>query len=319
MHETVRQYARDRLEESGERGAVRGRHLTYFARLVERASADLRGAMQGEALSRLDEEYDNIRAAFEFALTEGEREYAMHICNAVSEYWLTRGLYSDGREWCRRALSLVDDVYDTPEHAGTLRTDGRLADAQWDFTAALQRFDDSLAMCRRTGLSSGIADLLLSIGEVQWHASDYELSRASLQQSLDLYQELGDVCGAADALRGLGAVAFHRADYTAAFDLYSESLALYRSTENQIGISAALNGLGNTSESRGNYDAARAYYEESLAVRRDIGGEDGIAQSLCNLAILAGAQGDYASAQSSFESSVAIYRRIGNRGGISLR
>ena len=71
MLETIRQYARDRLIESGESESVRDRHLEFFRRLVEQAGPHLRGPEQVAWFNRLEADYDNLRAAIEWSL-EGE-------------------------------------------------------------------------------------------------------------------------------------------------------------------------------------------------------------------------------------------------------
>jgi predicted ATPase len=71
MLETIRQYARDRLLGSGEQEQIRDRHLDFFCNLVEEAEPHLRGPEQVAWFNRLESEYDNLRAALEWSLEDG--------------------------------------------------------------------------------------------------------------------------------------------------------------------------------------------------------------------------------------------------------
>src|SRR5207245_4795244 len=84
--ETVRQYARDRLLESGEREEVRGRHLAWFVELGEQAEPELEGAHQQEWLGRLEAEHDNLRAALDWGL-EREPASALRLAAALVRFW----------------------------------------------------------------------------------------------------------------------------------------------------------------------------------------------------------------------------------------
>jgi predicted ATPase len=79
MLEVVRQYGRERLQESGEAAVVRGRHAAWFLDLAERAGPKLRGPRQVTWLKRLDTERDNLRAAMRWLLGKGESETAARI------------------------------------------------------------------------------------------------------------------------------------------------------------------------------------------------------------------------------------------------
>ena len=72
--ETMRQYARERLLESGGGEAVRERHREYFLALAEEAEPNLKGAEQAEWLQRLEAEHDNLRLALDWSHGKADRE-----------------------------------------------------------------------------------------------------------------------------------------------------------------------------------------------------------------------------------------------------
>ena len=90
--EPVRQYARERLEESGEADAFLRRHAEFFLALAEEAEPQLAGAHQQEWAERLEEEHDNIRASLSWSL-EKEPEMALRLAGALARFWEMRARF----------------------------------------------------------------------------------------------------------------------------------------------------------------------------------------------------------------------------------
>src|SRR5262249_8038880 len=104
--ETVRQYAQDRLIETGEAETVQGRHLDFFLELAERAEPELRRHDQIEWLDQLDTEHDNLRAALEWCRTAGTGGAAeLRLAGALVWFWEQRSHLSEGRQYLEAALS----------------------------------------------------------------------------------------------------------------------------------------------------------------------------------------------------------------------
>ena len=106
MLETVREYAAERLEQSGEGPAVRRAHAAHYLALAEQAEPELRGPQQDAWLLRLGAEDENLRAALRAALAEKDATTALRLGGALWWYWYLRGLQREGRGWLRAALSL---------------------------------------------------------------------------------------------------------------------------------------------------------------------------------------------------------------------
>lgn len=109
MLEPVRQYASERLEESGEGERVRERHASYYLALAEEAEPELVGAEQRAWLARLTTEYANVRAALGWFLDEGaaseERaRMGLRLASALGRFWSISGP-NEGREWLEKGLA----------------------------------------------------------------------------------------------------------------------------------------------------------------------------------------------------------------------
>jgi len=282
--ETVRQYARDRLEDSGRSAATRARHRDYYLALAEEADPKLRSAEQAEWLRRLEEEHENLRAGLEWSLVEAGSKGGLRLCGALQRFWWTRGHFSEGRQWCTRVLCKDGAEARTRERAYALNAAGVLSFDQADYPAARALHEESLAIRRELGDRSGIAASLNNLGSVVHNQGDYPAARALHEEGLAIRRELGDRSGIASALNNLGNVAVNQGDYPGAMALYEESLAICRELGNQFGIAASLENLGNVALDQGDCSAARALLEECLAIRRELEDRSGIPSSLGGLA-----------------------------------
>ncbi|WP_433204083.1 BTAD domain-containing putative transcriptional regulator [Nocardia sp. CA-107356] len=112
MLDTIKQYARDRLAESGETDQARRAHLAYFTGLAETAEPQLRRAEQLAWLATLDAEHDNIAVAMRGALAADDAAGAMRLAAAAGWYWWLSGHKAEGLELITAAIDLPGEVDD---------------------------------------------------------------------------------------------------------------------------------------------------------------------------------------------------------------
>ena len=110
MLETIREYAVDKLTESGELKATRDKHLERYLALAETAEPELTRAGQAVWLERLTEENDNIRAALAWSFESGKVELGLRLAGALVRFWSIRGLMTEGRRWLAGALEASEGV-----------------------------------------------------------------------------------------------------------------------------------------------------------------------------------------------------------------
>lgn len=110
MLETIREYALERLEASGEVDDIRQRHAVYYLSLAERAEPELWGPEEGAWLRRVEREHENFRLALRRATDRGDGETAMRLAAALSYFWWVLGYLREGRRWLEQALPLGPDV-----------------------------------------------------------------------------------------------------------------------------------------------------------------------------------------------------------------
>ena len=205
--ESIRQYARDRLVESGASEVFRDRHLAYYLALVEEAEPHLRGAKQRAWLERLEREHDNLRAALEWSTKSPEGiESSLRFSSAVWLFWLMRGYLTEGWELLARVRT-VGIAGDAVLRARVLGGAGALAYALCDYVSAQALYEESLALRRELGDRGGMSLSLGNLGDVAVAEGNYASARALFEESLALRRALGDRRGLFMLLYGFAALA----------------------------------------------------------------------------------------------------------------
>jgi predicted ATPase len=313
MLESVRQYARDQAQEDGEFGMAARRHADFYMDLARSAAPKLSGSEQQAWLHKLDLEHDNLRLVLQSALAQSDSLRLLHMCGALQRFWTTRGYFSEGRDWCARALASGDGNAYPAERARVLNTAGVLAYSQSDHLAARALFEASLAIRRRLSDRREWRAALSNLGSLALELGDLDEAQERHEEALAIARELDDRSGTAASLNNLGNLLFERAEFAAADARYRESLVIVRELGDDIGIGNALNNLGTVATEQGRLDDARALLDEALAIRRAVGNPFGIARALNNLGIVAFEQREYAEARSLQQEALSIAMKLGDK------
>ena len=140
--ETIRQYANEKLVDSGELEVLCDNHLEFFLNLAETAKPHLYRHEQLEWLAKLDADYENLRAALEIALGKESAELSLRLCAALEMYWHIRGYWIEGMNWLTKALKKTEDYQNPRELLARIQAlcaAAHLADG----TDELERMDES--------------------------------------------------------------------------------------------------------------------------------------------------------------------------------
>jgi len=256
--ETIRQYALERLVETGEASVIRDRHLDFYLSLAEKSEPHI-GHESVIWINRLDKELDNIRAAMEWSTNSGKAVAALRMAGSLVYFWFY---------W----------------FAG-----GNLL-SEWQ-----QRIQ--LALSRPEGMERTLAraKALNGLGFLYW-ADMYPIDRRlELEEALDIARELGDPWNIATALRYLGLLASMQGNYVEARSLLEQSLEIWRSMgpEGRRGVSWTLTFLGDVALNQNESNEARSIFEECVTVQREIGDKNFLAYSVRRLGLLAWREKDY--------------------------
>jgi predicted ATPase/class 3 adenylate cyclase len=285
--ETVRQYARDRLEERGETAGVRGRHRDWFLALAERAEPELRRSDQLVWLDRLDGEHDNLRAALEWCRAEAEGAGAsqsgwmeLRVASALLWFWVQRSYQSEGRQYLEAALSRASDA-PARLRIRALQGAGRLTLlTHSDYAAAVRLFQASLDLARATNDPEGMTIALSSLALQSVMARDSERAAALAEAGLVGARTAGDPWLLAFCLQIFGLAVRLGGDLDRATALFHESLAMARQVGDRWIAGLALTNVGGAAQARGDYETAWSAYQEALVRSRELRDQRGMAMAL---------------------------------------
>ena len=292
MLDTIHEYARERLADSGEAESIRRRHAGYFLTLAERAAEELRGPDDQRWLTRLEAEHDNLRAALDWLLEHGEAEAAVRLAGALGHFWYMQGHHTEGRAWSEQAIARLDAVPE-PYHARLLVSASHLAFAEGDLDYGRIWAEEALAVSRKLGDQLNTAWSLTYLGgNSVGMPDDYEDAIDACQEGLAIFRALGYTRGVAQALNILGEVTRLHGDYRQAEAYYQECLALSRETGELLRVSMMYENLSFCAYHNGDYAQAEAYARDGLELYIELDSLWGVS---CGFAALVGplaAQGD---------------------------
>ena len=322
MLEPIRQYAREKLEESGEAEEARGRHGAFFLQVAEEAESELDGPQQKLWVEQLEEEHDNLRAALSWVLRRRETELGQRFGAALWRFWYSRGYLSEGRRWLERILADGDPA---PERVRALEGMGWLAQHQGDIERAKAAYREMLELSRESGDRGNVATALNSLGTLAVSTGNNERAKRYLEENLSVLQQLEEEENAATTIKRyhaynlLGILALNEdEDPARATALWKESLALARETGDSLRIGVSLCCLGYAAVLQGDNERATTLCEETLAFAREHedAGEEVVTETLVNLGLAALGQGEYERAISSFDEALAMSRRAGRKASL---
>jgi predicted ATPase/DNA-binding CsgD family transcriptional regulator len=264
--ETVREYALERLETSGEADGARRQHAHYYMALAASAEPALKGPDQRDWVDRLEREHDNLRAALRWLLSVDETEDAQRLASLLGYFWWIGGHLAEGRRWLDEALALDRDGI-APSRTAALVWSGVLAYGQGDGTQAEARADDARELARARGEVPFEAFAITLRGLVAWRRGDPEAAARLHREALDLARGVGDAWITGDLLYHLGMAESER-DPAAAVGPLSESLELLRAAGGLHHLMLAVGALADVYGRLGRLDEARDLFRQGLALGR---------------------------------------------------
>jgi len=278
--ETVRQYAMEKLLESGDGANARHRHLAHFMEVSRRAEEKFSSAQRLIWVNRLELEHDNIRSALGWAL-ESNPESALQMVCSLAVFWLSRSYMTEGCNWCQAAISRAEAL--------------SLADPTMD--------------SRRAQAYSALAMLSINHG-------DHHTGQTAAKKGVALARQLNNPLHLARTLHFLGMSSVFLGDVTLAFEALHESEAICRKFDYKDELASVLQSLAYaTMEIHGSPAAKQlqSYMEESLALSRGSVDPEAAVRSEGILAKLAFYRGDLAEARKHADLMLDLHKEMGDQ------
>ena len=193
--ETMRQYANEKLVESGESNTLHDRHLNYFLNLAETAAPHLIRPEQLEWLAKLDPNYENLRAALGWALVKDSPESSLRLCAALGRYWYIRTLWLEGSKWLKSALSKTVATQTREEKVARVKalyTDAEIAYKLDDIERRKTSAEQSFILAQEVSDKRDIAIARYEVALVLDRNEQYENALLLMEQSHAEFQEIND-------------------------------------------------------------------------------------------------------------------------------
>jgi len=330
MLEIIRQYALEKLAESGQADAAHHRHLHYYLELAEKVDEKIRGPDIARILERLEAELDNLRLALAWSLEGKGRpgwnpEPGLRLAAALKWFWHCRGRYDEGIHWLELLAGELEERGDrslTPERiqcrAKALYVTAWLALMIDEITKASKLSAESRALYQSLGVDGrvGYAYALLFFS-VDQKAKPSESNRL-MDECQTIFQKAGDRFGLGECYMVRGHIAVNNNDFENAKTYYEGSLALRKEIGDLDGIAGAYMFLGHLTYRQGNTDQARGLVEQSLGLFSKIHNDSYLGFQYIHLGMFDMMEGNYAQAASHASEALSIGRRQGDGSLIEL-
>ena len=316
IHDLVHQFAIQHLkQDTGYLIDIHTRHSHFYLEALEDWGKDLKSARQKEALEAMEQEVENLRAAWRWAVTTQDLQDIACGLDGMGWYADLRFRFQEGERACRTALeSLPGQTF--------IRLHSELAIWQAHFLRQLGQEEHSrqlmeeelrqLLLQQKEGhdIRSEQAQVLYELGEVNLNTGR-EIARGYFQQSLEIFQELGDIENSGKVLSHLGEVVHHAGEYDLAGRLLSQALPLLQATGEPRRLASNLRWLGFNEIRQGRIAEGEPYIRQAIEVRKQIGDLSGAAQSQDDYATVLSWRGRYQEAIEQFEHCLPVYEELG--------
>jgi len=320
MHELLQQYVAEQLGHMPATSeAAFDRHSAYFASFLQQREADLKGAGRQAALAEIEADSENVRAAWNWAVTQGQIARIDQAVEGLSLFYVFRHHYQDYEASCRLAaekLAATESADGQRVLARVLAGPGHLNRFLGKSDVASQLLSKSLSLLDSPALADQDTRLEKAIasrhmGKIAADTGNPEKAERLFRQSLDLYQALREEWRQAVILDELSLLAQGSGRFDEAQHLASESLSIRRALGDPLSVAMSLSRLGELAVSQGQLERGEHFIRESIQISRNVGNRVATAIGLCDLADLFYKSGKFAEAVPLVQEALAICDELG--------
>ena len=314
---TVREFALEQLERSGERELVRHAHAAYGVVVAEEIALRKSPAQVAEWMTICDAEQDNFRAALAYLIDRNKGDWALRLASALYRYWEYGEHLVEGKVWFDAILALPAAAAPTAARAHALNYAAAFNANHGDHRTAHRQHLEALTISREIGDARGAIAALNAIAASARFGRDYATAREWSIETLHACEALGDTRAIAAALSNLADVEFLLGHHHQARTMLERAATTFLESGEQAGSAWSSNHLGDIAAALGERDEARRRYEAAVRIFRELDDAWGLARSACDLGHLACDEGDFAAARALFVDATRRFAALEYKRGIA--
>jgi predicted ATPase/class 3 adenylate cyclase len=309
MLETIREFAVERLSESGDLAELRGRHARVYLHIAERSEPEL--TRSSDVVDAVGHDHDNYRAALAWALETGSADLGLRLGFALWRFWQVRGHLREGRRWFDALLALPQAAPPTAARAKGLTGAAGIAYWQNDYHAATAWYAEAEEVIRALGDRVWLADAVYNSGTTAAVSGDHELMAAKLAEGIALGRELSSDEILGRFLQAEGYMAFMGDDLVKARGLLEEGLRVAERSGDRFAIAVANHTVGQVARLQGRPEDAARSYRASLEMGAAMGDFVSVTEPLQGMAAVLIATGDAERGVRLLAANAALRERLG--------
>jgi tetratricopeptide (TPR) repeat protein len=323
--EPIREYALEKLLDSGELLSVQYHHAQFYLSIAEMAKAQWYSSHPEREVKELRHDLDNLRVVLEWACNGGDLTIGVQLGGALISFWRMLGYIGEGRAWLNEMLSKEDYPSNATAHSArikALHTAAWLAADAHDFAQAEQFIEQRMALQRSMGEQEDETDLHTNMALQARAVGDYQHATSLLHEALVHYRAEGNrgtlsTGGFGFTLYLLALVMREQGNFGYAEKLFEECVNFHQEIGERTGVAQGLLGLSDVARDQGNIVKTRQYGEQSLVILHEFRMQWAIGFVLNNLAQAAYMEGDLKQAFSFADESVTLFRSLQADGSLA--
>lgn len=317
MLQTIRDYALEKLAQSGELMGLQRRHAEEYAQEALTSWNLLGGPQAIDRLAYLEEEHDNYRAAISWGLEPGNDVLvACQICVFHAWFWYRHGHFHEGRDWTQKVLGATRGL-DNLARGMSLNAAGMMAMWQGDLIDINLLYEEALQLVEKLDFDLGKTMVVFSFGIALLNQGHDREAHGLLMQAAERFDQAGDSWDKTNTLIHLANASLGLGYDKQAESWLMQALPLAERIGDTWQIAFCLNNFGEVARVQGNYERARGYYQRSEALYRSADAVGDHARLIHTLGYMALHDGDPPRAQGLFLNSLASFRKLGNKRGMA--
>jgi predicted ATPase/DNA-binding CsgD family transcriptional regulator len=325
IHELLRQFGEEKLRASPEEAeSVRQRHVAYYTGFLHRRLDAMDSLYQRQAAIAIADEWDNIRAAWQRAITDGNVNAIRRAATTFFFFCELRSRFLEGATALKAAAKRIEQEPASRKRALTLAQlfnhEGWLRIRVGEFKRAQQILEQSRALYEEhdaqpppyMGTYSAVPLAIIALIHGDW-----EQAVALGEPARQAAEARGDKQNLAFAHYSLAPAKLAQGDYDAAYGHAERATMLAREVGNRFFLAYSLIEWGNVARAMGNYEEAERHYRASYALKEEFDSPEGMAITLSRRGEIAVLQERNEEATQLFEQSLTLYDDLNDRGGLA--